>query len=75
VEEVNSYGGNMALDRADEIAARQRDAGIARAAASVKAEGREACMDCGRPIPKQRRLAAPFARRCVDCQEEMERGA
>ncbi len=35
--------------------------------------GRENCIDCGFPIPEQRRAALPHATRCTPCQEELER--
>lgn len=31
------------------------------------------CIDCDEEIPEARRRAAPFARRCVSCQERAER--
>ena len=31
------------------------------------------CVECGDDIPEKRLLAYPFALRCVDCQEEVER--
>lgn len=30
------------------------------------------CVDCGEPIPEGRREAAPWATRCVDCQQRHE---
>jgi len=33
------------------------------------------CIDCGEPIPQARRQAAPWAKRCVYCQELTERRA
>jgi phage/conjugal plasmid C-4 type zinc finger TraR family protein len=72
---LNWLAGNLAFDRAGEVSARERDAAIARAAASVKSEGSERCIDCGAAISRERKRAAPFARRCFDCQEAMERGA
>ncbi|TSD86040.1 hypothetical protein FFK22_024625 [Mycobacterium sp. KBS0706] len=32
------------------------------------------CDGCGEPIPPERRLAAPWARRCAFCQSMIERG-
>lgn len=52
-------------------AARQRRIDSARRALSVP--GATHCADCGEPIPKARRKAAPFARRCAACQSERER--
>ena len=31
------------------------------------------CEDCGDEIPENRLIANPFAIRCIDCQEEVER--
>jgi hypothetical protein len=44
VEGVN-LSSNLAFDQADEIAARERAAGIARAAANVKSAGSDCCVD------------------------------
>lgn len=33
------------------------------------------CVDCGDPIPEERRQAVPGCRRCYDCQTRVERGA
>lgn len=35
-------------------------------------ENRE-CVDCGEDIPEERRIAAPWTKRCVDCQSLAER--
>lgn len=35
--------------------------------------GRRFCIDCGGTIPESRRRHVPNAKRCADCQEEMER--
>ncbi|WP_374569671.1 TraR/DksA C4-type zinc finger protein [Phenylobacterium sp.] len=32
-----------------------------------------ACVDCGDDIDEERRAAAPAARRCLTCQEALER--
>jgi RNA polymerase-binding protein DksA len=32
------------------------------------------CVDCGRPIEFERLRAVPWAERCIDDQEELERG-
>ncbi|MAM10138.1 MAG: molecular chaperone DnaK [Rhizobiaceae bacterium] len=52
-------------------AARQRRIESARRA--LAASGAKHCTDCGELIPKERRKAAPFARRCASCQSERER--
>lgn len=33
------------------------------------------CVDCGDPIPEERRKAVPGCRRCYDCQTRVERGS
>ncbi|WP_448875240.1 TraR/DksA C4-type zinc finger protein [Desulfobulbus propionicus] len=37
-------------------------------------EGLTHCVDCGEEIPEKRRLAVPNCCRCLECQEEHERG-
>jgi phage/conjugal plasmid C-4 type zinc finger TraR family protein len=34
--------------------------------------GLKVCADCDEPISEARRLAAPFARRCFECQSARE---
>lgn len=66
--------GNSAHELADRRAAEERASGIARASVAVRQAGSGTCVDCGRAISPARRKAAPFARRCVGCQEDRERG-
>ncbi|MGR3484050.1 MAG: TraR/DksA C4-type zinc finger protein [Paracoccaceae bacterium] len=54
-----------------EVEAERRE-GIARAARAVASIGARACFGCGDPIPSGRRLAAPSANHCIDCQEAFE---
>nr|WP_255596822.1 TraR/DksA C4-type zinc finger protein [Cognatishimia sp. MH4019] len=46
-------------------------ANVARSA--VRQVGNSDCVECGRQIPEARRQAAPFADRCIDCQQDKER--
>jgi len=39
----------------------------------LRPSGAVECEDCGCDIPAARRKAAPFATRCVACQEQSER--
>ncbi|HCY15592.1 MAG TPA: hypothetical protein DHV21_06385 [Curvibacter sp.] len=39
----------------------------------MQGAGRDDCEDCGELIPRERRLAAPAAIRCIACQELYER--
>lgn len=65
--------GNFAHELADWRAAQERAAGIARASAAVKEQGAETCADCGETIEAERRRAAPFATRCITCQQIFEK--
>lgn len=38
-------------------------------------ESKEACEECGEPIPEARRKAIQGCQHCVDCQSRIERGA
>ena len=40
---------------------------------AVSGPGREDCKDCGENIPPARRMAAPSAIRCIECQRLFER--
>jgi len=61
------------LERSEERVAQERAAAIRRARSAVEADGAEDCIDCGRPIPPERREVAPFAERCVPCQQIAEK--
>ncbi|WP_320194727.1 TraR/DksA C4-type zinc finger protein [Agrobacterium rosae] len=64
-----NFGGNAAFDLAAERTEQEREAKIAAASAAVAVQGTIICQDCQSRIPDQRRAAAPFARRCIECQE------
>lgn len=63
------------LERAEERVAAERDATIAEVSAAVSGRGAETCVDCGSAIATERRAAAPWTCRCLDCQTfyEMEK--
>lgn len=42
--------------------------------ARVAPSGVTECDDCGEAIPPERLAAAPFATRCIHCQENFEKG-
>lgn len=54
------------------LAERDRAEAIAAAHRVIEAQGRADCEECDTPIPHERRLAAPFATRCLDCQQAQE---
>jgi phage/conjugal plasmid C-4 type zinc finger TraR family protein len=64
-----------AFNLADARAEQERAAGVARVTATISRIGARDCADCGREIPAARRNAAPFARRCVNCQTIHEQEA
>jgi len=45
---------------------------VAARATVAAASGAKTCVDCGAFIPMARRVACPWAVRCVDCQREFE---
>lgn len=56
-------------DIANDIAQTNLDHLIANQLAEQKKQGTEFCVDCGIEIPAERREKAPWATRCVSCQE------
>lgn len=65
--------GNKAHELADLRAEQERDAGIAAASAALTGDGSDICVRCGEDIEPERLEAMPSARRCVDCQNIIER--
>jgi len=61
-------------EMAERKVALERDTAIGRASAAVAQNGTAYCMRCGEEIPAERRKAAPFAERCVECQTIKEKG-
>lgn len=45
----------------------------ARVYALPKGESARKCLECGEPIPEDRRQAMPGCRFCLSCQETLER--
>jgi len=64
------------MDVVDEAEMRL-DAARAQLSAQLRARvvpsGADECEDCGTQIPHARKMAAPFAARCIHCQEIFER--
>ncbi len=46
---------------------------VAQVQGALAGQGSEECEDCGEAIEPARRMAAPFAVRCVHCQAAAER--
>jgi len=55
-------------DRATGLEEADRIGGVALVQARLHGQGAEECEECGEEIPKPRRLAAPWAVCCVECQ-------
>ncbi|PIE13811.1 MAG: molecular chaperone DnaK [Rhodobacterales bacterium] len=51
----------------------ERDSAVQEASAAVSAPGSATCEDCGCGISPARRKAAPFAKRCFECQSAHEK--
>ncbi|MCM0751935.1 molecular chaperone DnaK [Brucella pseudogrignonensis] len=65
--------GNKAHELADLRAEQEREAGISAAQNALQQNGFTVCISCGDDIDIERREALPSARRCLDCQERLER--
>jgi len=65
-------GSNASHDLAAMREDQERSAMVADAQARVSRAGTDVCIDCGDPIPVDRKIAAPFARRCFECQKVHE---
>ena len=60
------------IEQAEARVARERDLKLEQATRLVAGFGRTDCKDCGCAIPEERRNAAPFAERCIECQQAFE---
>lgn len=63
-------------DQATGLEMADRACGVAAVRSLIQGPGADDCEDCGEDIPKARRLAAPWAVCCVECQQlrEVSRG-
>lgn len=66
-------GSEFDIELAEQRVAEERDAALRRIRAELRQEGAVDCVACGEPVPQERRLAAPSARRCAACQARLER--
>ncbi len=65
--------GTFAIELAEYRAAQERDRGVEKVQDAVAALGTRDCVTCDAEIDVERRRAAPFATRCIDCQTKFER--
>jgi phage/conjugal plasmid C-4 type zinc finger TraR family protein len=61
---------DLAQDRVEGEA----ESGITASRLALTGAGATVCTDCAEPIPAARRMAAPWAVRCIDCQHDKEAG-
>ncbi|MFD1792092.1 TraR/DksA C4-type zinc finger protein [Ochrobactrum teleogrylli] len=65
--------GNKAHELADLRAEQEREAGVAAVQTELSRKGSNICISCGDDIELERRAALPSARRCIQCQQQLER--
>lgn len=65
--------GNFAYELADLRAEQEREAAIRSARAALAQEGSLICVSCHDEIEAERRAALPSAKRCLSCQQRLER--
>ncbi len=66
--------GERGLERAEAFEQLSKDAAVARIRNNLVGLGEEFCLSCGERIEEARRAALPSAKRCIDCQEKLEKG-
>lgn len=70
---MSGQASEAAIERGEALVEAERVASIARSTALMTRPGTTHCEDCGEETDAERRKAAPFARRCLDCQTIFER--
>ncbi|KPU84426.1 hypothetical protein JI58_03910 [Marinosulfonomonas sp. PRT-SC04] len=63
------------IEQAEAVVELERETAIRRNRILVGTKGCADCEDCDAPISEARQRAAPFATRCIDCQQKHEREA
>ncbi len=66
---------NRDIENSEKQIALLQDVAVRRANMAVAETGCDDCIDCGYRISGARRQAAPFAQRCIACQNASEREA
>lgn len=59
--------------RASGIEILERISGVAAVREKLQGQGAEFCIDCDEEIPAKRRAAAPWAERCISCQDDHDK--
>jgi len=60
-------------DRASDMEILERISGVAAVREKLQGQGAEFCIDCDEEIPAKRRAAAPWAERCISCQDDHDK--
>lgn len=68
----SSVTNELNYDRAEELADKERQAGILRLQAALERDGSFDCQDCENEIEPARREVMPSATRCIACQTRFE---
>ncbi len=63
------------IEAAEASVERERTSLADRASAAISGTGSDECNTCGEEISPERRAAAPFAQRCLACQNHAEQRA
>lgn len=66
--------GERGLERAEAFERLEKEGAVARIRNSLAGLGEEFCIGCGERIEEARRMALPSAKRCIDCQTDLEAG-
>lgn len=61
------------IERAEAAVALETDIAVRNLQNDLRPSGQTICNDCGDPIEPARIAAAPFARRCITCQQLAEK--
>lgn len=64
--------GERGLERAEAFERLEKEGAVARIRNNLIGLGEEFCLGCGERIEEARRIALPSAKRCIDCQSDIE---
>lgn len=60
-------------DRASGLEEADRIGGVQSVRDRLQGQGSDICIDCDEEIPAKRRAAAPWAERCISCQDDHDK--
>lgn len=65
--------GDFMIEQAEARVLAETSRKLAAVSGRLKRPGSKTCQDCGDPIGEERHRTAPFAVRCIECQQKSER--